>query len=707
MFVVAAGAAAFMLTLGVSLLFIAVTDPVRRRLGRLAGEVEPEHKAVAHVLHALEPVNKYLLPTREHERSRMEKRLAFAGSARRTRCRCSTRSRRRLRCLFLCAVLASSLWLPRVPTTTLLFFALLAAFIGLVLPNFVLNHLVERRQKRLRDAFPDALDMLVVCVEAGLGLTASIQRVAEELRFSHPELGAELALVTAEMRAGVDREIGAQGAGGADRARGHPRPGEPAAADPEVRHQHRRHPARVCGGVPRQAHAACRGAGGQDRHQADLPARVLPVPVVLRRRDRPGGDTLRGGVQDPRGQEPDSEIACAGCARSCSSWCWLAAPRSRPTRLRSRLEGRQGDGDQLYAGEPAIVHSTEYPVTSAADGIQRGDEAYREGKLDLAVYLYVQSLAFDSTRAEPFVKIGAIHEQKGNAALAEKAYELALERQPDNPAVCERLGLLYLQSGRDAEAPALFERAIALDPKRWRSYNGLGILADRRGDFTAAIGYYDKALAIDPAAATVMNNRGYSRYLAGDLPGAEADLKTAIRLGAKGSVWTNLGKVQAMQGRYAEALESLLQDKDLAHAYNLLGEAAMERGDFEAAKRYFESAISESPRYFEAAQKNLGLANERLLAAPANGATKVVLADTPVYSDGAVVGLVGEGRRGRKCSGPSRPRRWSDSGTATVPSTPAGCRPPASPSAPRAPLSCTAQNRYTRPRRVEGYSAEV
>ena len=80
-----------------------------------------------------------------------------------------------------------------------------------MLPNLVLNHLVERRQKRLRDAFPDALDMLVVCVEAGLGLSASIQRVAEELRFSHPELGAELALVTAEMRAGVDRESALKG----------------------------------------------------------------------------------------------------------------------------------------------------------------------------------------------------------------------------------------------------------------------------------------------------------------------------------------------------------------------------------------------------------------------------------------------------------------------------------------------------------------
>jgi Flp pilus assembly protein TadD len=305
--------------------------------------------------------------------------------------------------------------------------------------------------------------------------------------------------------------------------------------------------------------------------------------------------------------------------------------------------GDKETSSQLYAGEPAIVHSTEFPVTSAEDGIRRGDAAYRAGKLDLAAYLYVQSLEFDATKPEPFLKIGAIHEQKGNRELAEKAFELALERDPNNAAACERLGLLYLQTGRDADAPALFERAIALDPKRWRSWNGLGILADRRGDFAAAIGCYDKALEIDPGAALVMNNRGYSRYLSGDLRGAEADLKAAIRLGGTGGVWTNLGKVQAMQGRYAEALESLLQDMDLAHAYNLLGEAAMERGDLETAKRYFESAISESPRYYEDAQKNLGLAKERLLAAPSGSGTKVVVADTPVYYDSAVVGLVEKG----------------------------------------------------------------
>src|SRR6185295_14359985 len=86
--------------------------------------------------------------------------------------------------LFLLAVVTSSAWLPQWSVKKLVFFAMFAAYVGLMLPNYVLDHLVERRQKRLRDAFPDALDLLVVCVEAGLGLTAAIQRVAEELRFS-------------------------------------------------------------------------------------------------------------------------------------------------------------------------------------------------------------------------------------------------------------------------------------------------------------------------------------------------------------------------------------------------------------------------------------------------------------------------------------------------------------------------------------------
>jgi tight adherence protein C len=86
-------------------------------------------------------------------------------------------------------------------------FALLFGFLGVRLPDTVLGHLRERRIKRLRNGLPDALDLLVVCVESGLGLAPAIERVARELEFSHPELAQELALVNAEMRAGVERAV--------------------------------------------------------------------------------------------------------------------------------------------------------------------------------------------------------------------------------------------------------------------------------------------------------------------------------------------------------------------------------------------------------------------------------------------------------------------------------------------------------------------
>jgi len=76
---------------------------------------------------------------------------------------------------------------------------------GWILPRFVLEKKVKKRQEIMRLSLPDALDLLVVSVEAGLGLDQAIQHVARELQVSHPQLSEELALVTLEMRAGKRR----------------------------------------------------------------------------------------------------------------------------------------------------------------------------------------------------------------------------------------------------------------------------------------------------------------------------------------------------------------------------------------------------------------------------------------------------------------------------------------------------------------------
>ena len=83
--------------------------------------------------------------------------------------------------------------------------ALLGCALGYLLPSMALGRMAKRRQHRIRLGLPDALDLLVVSVEAGLGLDQAIQRVGSELDFAHPELSDELRLINLELRAGKGR----------------------------------------------------------------------------------------------------------------------------------------------------------------------------------------------------------------------------------------------------------------------------------------------------------------------------------------------------------------------------------------------------------------------------------------------------------------------------------------------------------------------
>jgi tight adherence protein C len=83
--------------------------------------------------------------------------------------------------------------------------ALSVCGLGYVLPGMVLARLAKARQHRMRLSLPDALDLLVVSVEAGLGLDQAMQRVSEELAFAHPDLCDELRLINLELRAGTAR----------------------------------------------------------------------------------------------------------------------------------------------------------------------------------------------------------------------------------------------------------------------------------------------------------------------------------------------------------------------------------------------------------------------------------------------------------------------------------------------------------------------
>ena len=80
------------------------------------------------------------------------------------------------------------------------------AALGYYGPNLVLSRLVMVRQREIFESFPDALDLMTVCVEAGLGTEAAMMRVAEDMRLKSPALADELRIVNLELRAGADRE---------------------------------------------------------------------------------------------------------------------------------------------------------------------------------------------------------------------------------------------------------------------------------------------------------------------------------------------------------------------------------------------------------------------------------------------------------------------------------------------------------------------
>jgi tight adherence protein C len=174
---------------------------IDRRLKEVAGDLEPVAAAAPRsqaIREAFKRVGSRL-PRSPSEMGKLRLRLVQAGF----------RGEEALMVFFgmrlavaVCAFALCALPILIRPSVSL---ALGACGLGYVLPGVILARKVKRRQHRLRLALPDALDLLVVSVEAGLGLDQAIQRVSQELEFAHPELSSELRLVNLELRAGKGR----------------------------------------------------------------------------------------------------------------------------------------------------------------------------------------------------------------------------------------------------------------------------------------------------------------------------------------------------------------------------------------------------------------------------------------------------------------------------------------------------------------------
>ncbi|MCV6612175.1 MAG: type II secretion system F family protein [Amphritea sp.] len=190
------------LTLGLGFMLVSLTDPLRIRINKLihnTGQGDSVMDRTASHHHFLYDEDDG--SPRYHTR----KRLAHAGF--RAENAVTDYFAIRLLSAFLFPVITLFVmrFIPELETRQALLLLIASLAVGLLLPSFILDQMIASRKKRLRDGFPDALDMLVVCVEAGLGLQSALQRVAEELNVSHPDLAEELSLVNTEIRMGVER----------------------------------------------------------------------------------------------------------------------------------------------------------------------------------------------------------------------------------------------------------------------------------------------------------------------------------------------------------------------------------------------------------------------------------------------------------------------------------------------------------------------
>lgn len=260
---------------------------------------------------------------------------------------------------------------------------------------------------------------------------------------------------------------------------------------------------------------------------------------------------------------------------------------------------------ELSAENLDLIFATEFPVASKDEALMKAKQAYREGEFDKAQLYLVRALKFDISDADLLAQIGNLHVQQGNSQLAARAFQLALEQQPQHPASLEGMGLLYFKAGNDEKAAEHLELAVSSAPNFWRSYNALGVIADRNKNFELAQSYYDAALEIQPLADVVLINRGYSKYLNEDYEGAARDFYDVTQRNNNQKAWRNLALVYATQGWYEDALETFLKVDDERDAYNATGAVAMENGDVDEAYHYLSEAVRLSPTYFAQAERNL------------------------------------------------------------------------------------------------------
>lgn len=196
-----------LITLGLSAVGFKFWARPKAVVDRVMGEVELGQHQVRHAsLSFRDLITKvgHMVPSNPADVSILQKRLLTAGY----------RNPSALKVVYgikgvgsiaLVIITAISVFSLSLQNPMTLFQLLAVGALGWSLPNFVLGRMAKSRQHQIRKGLPNALDMLVICVESGLGLDQALMQVAKELQNAHPEISDEYAVLNLEIRAGKRR----------------------------------------------------------------------------------------------------------------------------------------------------------------------------------------------------------------------------------------------------------------------------------------------------------------------------------------------------------------------------------------------------------------------------------------------------------------------------------------------------------------------
>jgi tetratricopeptide (TPR) repeat protein len=277
-------------------------------------------------------------------------------------------------------------------------------------------------------------------------------------------------------------------------------------------------------------------------------------------------------------------------------------------------QGATGDYTQMVALQQQRAHATRAEEPPLPPGLaatadtheQLGDEYLKKGNSIAAFTEYERSLRKDPQRMTARYKIGMLFLGRGLAEEALKEFEQILAGNPRNASAhYGRARVRFLQGKPDLAKSDLGE-ALKQDERLWQAYTLLGVICNTEKHHAEAEGAYLKALAIQPKSATVYNDLGVSRYLAGRFAeAAEAFLEAFTIDPDNHRICNNLGLALYRLGNTEDALEAFKRAGGEAAAYNNIGYLQMKDKHYKNALAGIEKAIDASPSYYARAQKNL------------------------------------------------------------------------------------------------------